>query len=135
MTLEQADFPNPLAALALAFDELSGRPAAFHATARAGGAGRVRAWTVVQARDDAFDARAGRFTAPRNGHYLFMASAGNGACLRLLKNSHLVAEPLAADTPLLVAALQLRAGDIVTLHADIVSPWADRAIVWRAAQA
>lgn len=131
MSDTHADRPNPLAALHVAFDELALRRSAFHAVANVATAGVVCGWAVVAVRGDGFDAADGGFTAPARGHYLFMASAGAGIQMRLLKDGDCVALALDDKTSLLVAALKLVRGDVVTLHVDAD---ADGAICWRGAR-
>lgn len=119
----------PLTELEAAFDELARRGPAFHARHAGGVDGPVRGWQVV-AESGGFDAAAGSFTSPLRGHYLFMANGPNGARLWLRRNGEIAAQSLDEDTPLLVAALRLAAGDVVTLHAAE----ADGALCWRGAR-
>lgn len=121
---------DPLPALHAAFDELAEKRSSFHAVAGVA-AGAVHGWTVVKWRAHGFDAESGCFVAPSRGYYLFMASADVGVRLVLRHNGDAIVPPLDAATPLLVAALRLVRGDVVTLDADAAT---EGAVCWRGAR-
>lgn len=121
---------DPLPALHTAFDELAEKRSSFHVVAGVA-AGAVHGWTVVKGRAHGFDAESGCFVAPSKGHYLFMASADAGVWLAMRHNGERVAHPLDATTPLLVAALRLVRGDVITLDADAAT---EGAVCWRGAR-
>lgn len=126
--------PMPLAALHTAMDELSRRLPAFDLEST----DQARTWQArkPKRRIDDF-LRGGCFVAARAGHYLFVATAGNDVGLMLTHNGDDVAELLQTRPSLLVAALQLAAGDVVGLRialrrgalADVNTP-----VRWRGAR-
>ena len=132
---EHPNTPMPLAALHSALDELSRRPPAFDVVAP----DLTRpVWKAVNPRKRVgCELESGRFVVARAGHYLFMATAGDNVRLALTRNGDDVAEPLEAQPSLLVAALQLKPGDVIALRitlrrgsvADMTTP-----VRWRGAR-
>lgn len=124
----------PLAALHSALDELSRRPPSFDLQST----DLARSWRATDGQlPVAGDLQQGRFVVVRGGHYLFVATAGDFVGLALTRNGDDVAELLQTKPALLVAALQLKRGEVVGLRvalrcgalADVNTP-----IRWRGAR-
>jgi hypothetical protein len=110
-----------LAALDRAMDELAQQTPMFHAECVLPALSHiprpVLPTRILAQRGEALKLSLGAFIAPRAGHYLFMATTSAGVRVLLRKNGLTSAEPLDRAPTLLVAALQLVAGDGVALVA------------------